>query len=282
MQVSSPSSSEVSSPCEPFVIQLPNTSRSYHQYHEEKESNEKESRKYTDQFKTSIQSFIHNVEESGSKIVSVNKSCSKFGFQRRRFYDVLNVLEAIGVCNKLNAESVQWLGLSNIPSTLLMIQKTWRVDNTKSTLEDIFQTEQSIVISHLTRSFLMCYLVMQCQALDIKQVATFLSRSNQRYKTTLCKLYQIAHILEASGILHRTMVPCVMMLEQQYFAVLECRSNYEYDSNPLALTNLLNDHKSREFKEAVERRRVEFFVCYKRIETRPYHFRSRVPTAVLA
>ena len=270
------SSSEVSSPIEPFVIQLPLKAKV-----QIEEPQEKETRKYSDQFKTSIQSFIQDVENSGSKIISVSKSCTKYEFQRRRFYDVLNVLEAIGCCNKLNAESVQWLGLSNIPSTLLLLQKSWKVDDVDATLEDIFQTEQSIVISQLTRLFIMCYLVMQSQALDIKQIATFLSRSNQRYKTTLCKLYQITHILEAAGVLHRTMVPCVMVLEQQYFALLESRDFQVFDSHPLSVQNLLNDHKSQAFQEAVERRRLEFFVCYKRIESRPYHFRSKVP-AVLA
>ena len=187
-----------------------------------------------------------------------------------------NVFESIGCCGKINSENIKWFGLSRIPETLESIQLSLRVNNPAATLDDIFQTQKNISISNLTVSFLLCYLVMRISAVDIKHVAMFLSRSNQRYKTTLCKLYQVTHILEAAGIIQRSMMPCVMVLDPKYLVFVKMGEAQVPD--PTSISYFLNDHKSNnELIYAIEKRRVEFFSGYKRIECRPYHYRTKIP-----
>ncbi|OHS94353.1 hypothetical protein TRFO_11216 [Tritrichomonas foetus] len=283
----------------------------------------KDTKKSNDNFSQAIHKFILEAEDKPEKEFNVNSVCKAYDFQRRRFYDVINVLEAIGLCSKLNSETVKWNGISNVPKTLESIQKELKVNSPTATLEEIFQNNHCIGISNLTISFILCYLVMRVPMLDIKHVAMFLSRSNKRYKTTLCKLYQITHILEAAGIITRSLVPCVMILDPRFLVFVEinenniqnntinCQKNAGVDQNngekvkdPLSIAYLLNDHStdsqinnettttvvqnqpsmmaskySPNFNPmiVVEMRKTEFFTGYKRMECRPYHYRTKLP-----
>ena len=249
---------------------------SIHKKMKSHENNSKESKKINDQFKRAIFNFIAEAESNIGQEMNINKICKMYEFQRRRFYDVVNVFESIGCCGKINSENIKWFGLSRIPETLESIQLSLRVNNPAATLDDIFQTQKNISISNLTVSFLLCYLVMRISAVDIKHVAMFLSRSNQRYKTTLCKLYQVTHILEAAGIIQRSMMPCVMVLDPKYLVFVKMGEAQVPD--PTSISYFLNDHKSNnELIYAIEKRRVEFFSGYKRIECRPYHYRTKIP-----
>lgn len=233
-------------------------------------------KKSSDQFKISISKFVQDLESSQTNEINIEKTCIKYGFQKRRFYDVLNVLESVGCCAKINTDVVIWYGLSNIPSTFETLQYTYKVNLPSSTLEDIFTNQQSIGISNLTVMLILCYLVMRVYSLDIKHVAMFLSRSNNRYKTTLCKLYQVTHILESAGIISRSLVPCVFILNKNYVRFVDI-GKVKDEENPLSLANLLNDHSSVGPALAIEQRRVEFFMGYKKVVSRPYHYRTKIP-----
>lgn len=239
-----------------------------------------DAKKSSELFKTSILKFVFDCEKCNSQEINIDKACFKYGFQKRRFYDVLNVLESVGCCTKINPEIVVWHGRENIPETLETLQYTYKVNLPSSSLEDIFKNQQSIGISNLTIMLVLCFLVMRVYTLDIKQVAMFLSRSNNRYKTTLCKLYQITHILESAGIISRSLVPCVFILNKNYVRFVDI-GKVKDDENPLSLTNLLNDHSSVGPELAIEQRRVEFFMGYKKIASRPYHYRTKIPYVVV-
>lgn len=237
-------------------------------------------KKCSELFKTSILKFVFDCEKNKSCEINIEKACLKYGFQKRRFYDVVNVLESVGCCRKKNPEIFIWHGRENIPATLEKLQYSYKVNLQTSTLEDIFQNQQSIGISNLTVMLILCFLVMRVYSLDIKQVAMFLSRSNNRYKTTLCKLYQITHILESAGIISRSFVPCVFILNKNYVRFVDIGKVRDKE-NPLSLSNLLNDHSSIDPEMVIEKRRIEFFMGYKKIASRPYHYRAKIPYLVI-
>lgn len=235
-------------------------------------------KKSSDQFKISISKFVQDLESSQTNEINIEKTCIKYGFQKRRFYDVLNVLESVGCCTKLNTDVVLWHGLSNIPYSLEILQHTHKVNLVSSTLEDIFTDQQNIKISNLTEMLMLCFLVMRVYTLDIKHVAIFLSRYNNRYKTTLCKLYQVTHILESAGIISKTFVPCVFTLNKGFVRFVDIKIQDE--ENPLSLVNLLNDHSSTG-SLVIEERKIHFFLGYKKIESRPYHYRTKIPYLIV-
>ena len=255
--------SEVSSPCESFVFNFQNEIKPAG-----KKKVEKERKKYSDQFRNSIYSFIHDIEVFDPTIVNVVSTCERYKFQKRRFYDVVNVLESIGCCHKLKSDSIQWLGLSNVPLYLRSLQRKYNVHIIGTKVEDIFKTDISIVISQLTQLFILCFLVFHIQTLNIKHVAHFLARHNHRYKTTLCKLYQIAHILEAAEILKHTSKPCILFLETKYYAIFDGNENStkNNDPNPYSIENLLNDHNPEKYQNEVMLRKNEFFSHFQQFQ----------------
>ena len=173
--------------------------------------------KGTDSFRTSILMLIDALEREPRQTYLISQVCTRFNFQRRRFYDVVNVLEAAGCCHKSSVDSFIWLGINNIKQGLTKLAKDNSINDPEKTLDDIFLSEDSVTISKLTQNFLLTFITLNKTILDIKQISTFLSRNNGRFKTTLCKLYQISHILEVAGIIGKTMVPGEVSLSERFF-----------------------------------------------------------------
>lgn len=170
-----------------------------------------------DSFRASIVMLVETLEIEPKQNYTISQLCTRFGFQRRRFYDVVNVLEAAGCCSKTNFDCFTWLGLSNVKPHLETIAKNHALYSPKSDMEDLFPTSDSITIANLANQFLLSFLALNKKVLDIKQIALFLSRVNLRFKTTLCKLYQISHILEVVGIIEKTVTPGEVLMADRYF-----------------------------------------------------------------
>lgn len=163
--------------------------------------------KKTVSFKNSVSEFIKYVNENKEKDYRILNMCECFHFQRRRFYDVINTLEALGACRRNNPDTFEWYGMDKIPITINEQIKEKQVDNPSVSLDEIMPQEERITISKLTINFILCFAALKEQALNLHSIATFLSRNNGRFKTTLCKLYQIVHILVLAGVVERRDMP---------------------------------------------------------------------------
>lgn len=52
--------------------------------------------------------FINLVENSNDGVVDLNVASEKLGVQKRRIYDITNVLEGIGILEKKSKNNIQW------------------------------------------------------------------------------------------------------------------------------------------------------------------------------
>lgn len=52
--------------------------------------------------------FIHLVESSQDGVVDLNVASEKLEVQKRRIYDITNVLEGIGILEKKSKNNIQW------------------------------------------------------------------------------------------------------------------------------------------------------------------------------
>jgi hypothetical protein len=66
-------------------------------------------------------------------------------------------------------------------------------------------------------ALIQCFLVENKQVLNLKDLGPLLSQKNGRLRTTLCKLYQICHILEAVGVVDRSIIAGEIKLNDRYF-----------------------------------------------------------------
>jgi hypothetical protein len=174
-------------------------------------------------------------------------------------YDVVSVGTAIGCCQKASVDSIFWTGLAKIPGTFLQIQLDAGANVPTASLDQIIRSENNVSISRLTVRFVLCFLALNEPTLEIKHLGRYLSRRTGRHKSTLCKLYQIAHILEAAGVIRRSLIPGQLTLSGRYFAPVDLKKVNE-DGNvrsPYAIGAILNH--SDPFDELVyQKRRNEF------------------------
>ena len=153
-----------------------------------------------DTFKMSIHNLITFADMHSYSTFPMTFLCNQFGFQKRRLYDVINVFESVGMCRKTSVDTLLWIGRNAVASHIEKLKTKFQTINIGS----LVSNEKCISISHLTSCLIVSFIINNTQIIDIKTVASLLSQSNNRYKTTLCKLYQIAHILEASNIISKT------------------------------------------------------------------------------
>jgi hypothetical protein len=160
-----------------------------------------------DSFHSSIQSLVRSAELKSPTEYLISFLLTEFCFQKRRIYDVMSVLSAIGCCQKISVESVFWAGLSKVPATLLNLQWDAGADVPTAPLEQIVQAQNDVSISPLTVGFLLCFLALRQATFNIRQISRYLCRKTGRLKSAQCKLYQIAHILEAAGVIQWLAAP---------------------------------------------------------------------------
>jgi hypothetical protein len=208
------------------------------------------------QFADSIKAFVHFMESESRRTIShsISNLIPQFQFQKRRLCDVLCVLSALGCCQKRNSNAVQWNGFHNIPGTLMQLQRMRNVHNPLIPLDAILPPLQSVSISSLTVSFLLCFLAIRSQILDIRQAARYLSRTSGRIKTTRCKLYQIAHILEAAGIITRSGILGQVTIVDPFYAPVDL--NLMDEKASFGIMSILN--RPHEMDQFIEKRRLDF------------------------
>lgn len=55
------------------------------------------------------QKFVQLLKESPNSSVDLNKACSQLAVPKRRIYDITNVLEGIGMIEKIGKNIVRWM-----------------------------------------------------------------------------------------------------------------------------------------------------------------------------
>jgi hypothetical protein len=172
-------------------------------------------------------------------------------------YDVIGVLSAVGCCRRSSGDGSVWCGLSRVCPTFTKLQRDVRANCPETTLNQIVGCQTDVSISGLSVAFVLCFLGLHQSKLDIKHVSRYLSRESGREKSTLCKLYQIAHILEAAGVLERSAVPREVKMVERFFSAIELDAEEERPTNPYRVDALLV-HARLTKREVLQRRAREF------------------------
>ena len=166
--------------------------------------------KSPENFSTAISSFIHDAEMVNIGVFGIRDVARRYGIQRRRLYDVLLVLEACGVCEKSSVDTIIWKGMKNV---YYNIKRIWE----KKSLAPI-SARTTITISELTKTFLVSFFSLNKSTLNIRELAGMLASSANRQKTLLCKLHQIAFILDTAGIIKKTDY-CYVTLSSEFSSI---------------------------------------------------------------
>jgi hypothetical protein len=197
---------------------------------------------------------VDELERNPREPLTIRSVSRRFGIKSRRLYDVFNVFISLGCCQKLDADGYAWHGLNQAPGRLREVRQLRGADDPRRSLADLFPDADCVGIANLTSSFLLLYYVVKMSVLDIRVAACLFAKGNNRFKPTLCKLYQISFVLCAVGITTRTASMAEIALTSDYldFVVLPPKKTSE--AEPASLEALLN-HRDSDSAYIYRRRR---------------------------
>ena len=210
-------------------------------------------------FKMSIINLMNTCDSQPPMIYNLYNLSVQMKFHRRRFYDVMNVLNAVGVCERVHSDSIYWCGISNVLTKLQELARRYNVFRMSMPLEQIIPLEISMSIEKITEYTMMLFVAMGTQNLNIRDICCYLTRNNGKTKGTLSKLYQISRILNSAGILEKTKNPGEIHIKDQFFVCIQ--PNQEEDEGRLELSSLLNRPVLFSTKTLLMRRIQEFRNC---------------------
>lgn len=209
-----------------------------------------------DEFVSSIRRFVHQLEMNDGE-QSIIWHSQLFGISKRRTYDIVNVFESIGCCKKKRCDSIFWIGKDNIKNKLKNLVEINNVDDSSISLEEIFPNDKCIGVSNMTTSLVLLFYIFKTDVLDLRDVAFFLSRDTPRYKTTLNKLYQIAHIMSAIDVMKKTQKTGEVIISTEFFKFDVVPVNKEQNFDFASVESFINTDESKLFK-ITQKRRKEF------------------------
>jgi hypothetical protein len=187
-------------------------------------------------FRNAIRLIVSELDADPNRTHAIQDFHKKYGIKQRRLYDVVNVFTAIGCASREGFDQLVWHGRSRIIEELRRAKESCGIDDSSISLSSLFPADNCVGLAPLTTSFLLLFGAMRVDILDLRKVSLFFSRGTVRYKTTLCKLYQIALILGAMDITGRTENVCEVRISEPFSTFL----HEGKDANPMAIGNLLS------------------------------------------
>lgn len=154
-----------------------------------------------DGFSDFITRFLKHYEGKNDQVIQINQLSNESGVEKRRLYDLMNVLVACGVCVKSSAHSYQWKGLGSLFGLLEKISVDIEVRALNEDLDQLFVIRDSPAIGTLVVNFLGIFIYFGISSLNIRDIALIMTTDEEKSKPILRRLYLVAFLLERIGIL---------------------------------------------------------------------------------
>lgn len=147
-------------------------------------------------FSVFITTLMQRYEESPQQYLQINTLSTETGVEKRRLYDLMNVLVACGICSKTNTHTYRWEGRASFHSAFVQIMKETEIRSIRYPLDTLFLLPESPPIGTVTSYFLGIFGFLGMNTIGIRDAAVLMAPDDEKSKQVLRRLYLVAYLLE--------------------------------------------------------------------------------------
>ncbi|KAK8516167.1 hypothetical protein V6N13_025680 [Hibiscus sabdariffa] len=173
--------------------------------------------------------FLSMYNNDATEFIGLDEAAVKLGVERRRIYDIVNVLESVGVLTRKAKNKYTWKGFGAIPKALQDLKISYEDDdeddegfsnpNTGSQTEtsrssSVLKSSSSKVdnrreksLGLLTQNFVKLFLCSNVELISLDEVARLLlgdAHNTSVMRTKVRRLYDIANVLSSMNLIEKT------------------------------------------------------------------------------
>lgn len=215
----------------------------------------RESELVTSQKRNSFRSVLHEIirmadEKDGD--VSILYLTREKKYEKRRIYDLVNVLSAVGICTRAWVNSFHWNGLDNVRNALKEMGKELELRAFQDCILTNLQLPASAQLGIVVKNFLWIFLYFGRRSANIHCAASILASEYVSQKKVLRRLYLVTQVLEHTGVVRHLQTIgeyqiCYDVSEIMLEVLQEMHANKEFpDESVWALLSSVNPEHLRE------------------------------------
>ena len=155
----------------------------------------------TSNFADIVRNVINRCIATNGEPIRVNVVSELENCEKRRLYDLFNVLCSVGLCYKTLDKTYIWRGKENMLQTITSEYEKCEIMAQNQNIWCIFQMPDSPPIGKLAITMLVIYLFFGEKEMSLKQICLIMAQKRSKMSRLLRRLYLAAFFLEQLNLI---------------------------------------------------------------------------------